>query len=267
MRAAPLLAIVFLAAVLGLLVAASAPARAGTDANLYGYTTSDGGFTPLSDGGSMPLGATVEVHVWADLYSCDPVTVYWGDGTHDTMNFGGSFSETFTHVYASEGTYTIYALDCAGTGGNTATITVGGLGGSLFDPSSPMFLPTFFGLILGVMALGMSLGTPRTAPRGKTGGAATAAQAWQPAPTFQPGIPPSMASHLVSYRDIPVGAPRQNPQIPMRAGEPTDVFADPHCPACGGPLGYVAGGWFCLNPACPLREPKDDPFPRFVHGL
>ena len=130
-----------------------------------------------------------------------------------------------------------------------------------------MFLPTFFGLILGVMALGTSLGTPRTVPRGKTGGVATAAQAWQPARTFQPGIPPSMASHIVSYRDIPVGAPRQDPQIPMRAGEPTVVFADPHCPACGGPLGYVAGGWFCLNPACPLREPKDDPFPRFIHGL
>ncbi len=44
------------------------------------------------------------------------------------------------------------------------------------------------------------------------------------------------------------------------------MFTDPHC-TCGGKLGYVADGWLCMNPACPLREAKNDPFPRFVHGL
>lgn len=267
MRIRPLVAVLFVAAVLAVVLAASAPAKASADVNLYGYRTDGGGFTPLSDGGSMPLGATLEVHAWADLYACDPITVYWEDGTHDTMTFGGSFAKTFTHVYAAEGTYTIYALDCQSVGGNTATVTVGGLGGNVFDPSSAMFLPTFFGLILGLMALGMALGTPRAVGPGKGASAGATSQVWRPTKHLLPGIPGSMATHVVSYRDIPVGAPRQpDPRIPMKPGEPTDVFADPPC-VCGGKLGYVAGGWFCLNPACPMRQPKDDPFPRFIHGL
>ncbi len=88
-----------------------------------------------------------------------------------------------------------------------------------------------------------------------------------PTKHLQPETLPSMSTHVVSYRDIPIGAPRQpDPRIAMRSGEPTDVFTDPHC-TCGGKLGYVADGWLCMNPACPLREAKNDPFPRFVHGL
>ena len=256
-----------LGAVLAGLMALSVPVQASADVNMYGYT-SGGSFTPLDNGGSMPLGATVEVHVWADLYACDPVRVYWGDGTSDSMNFGGSFSETFTHTYSAEGTYTIYALDCANTGGNTATINVGGMGGNLFDPSSAMFVPTSLGLIFGLIALALALGPPRTAGLATPAGAGTPTSSWWHPERFRSFAAPSMSTHSVSYRDIPIGAPQQEPEwIPMKPGEPTDISQTPGCHACHGPLGWVAGGWFCLNPGCPLTHPDHEPFPRIIHGL
>lgn len=268
MRSRALLATLLVVASLAVLVGLTGSARAGADVNMYGYT-SGGSFTPLENGGSMPLGATVEVHVWADLYSCDPIRVFWGDGTFSFMNFGGSFSETFTHTYSAEGTYTIYARDCANAGGNTATITVGGMG-NLFDPSSDMFVPTILGFLFGFIALAMALGAARPpAARGAAGasGAASSSSWWHPE-RFKTFVPHSMAQHWVSYRDIPVGAPPQNPEwIPMRPGEPTDIAQTPHCTRCQGPLGWVAGGWFCMNPQCGLIQEEAGPFPRIVHGL
>ena len=265
MRVPPLVALLVVALALGGLLLLAAPARASADVNLYGYTNG-GSFTPIDSGGSMPLGATLEVHVWADLYACDPITVSWGDGTSSSMNFGGSFSETFTHTYAAEGTYTISAQDCAGQGGQTATVVVGGLG-NVFDPSSAMFVPSVFGPILGLAALGMALGNAGAA--GASGAAASPSDAawWHPE-RFKSFAPPSMSTHWVSYRDIPVGAPPQNPDwIQMRPGTPTNVFETPRCPFCGGPLGWTAGGWFCLNPACPGRQGDASPLGRVVHGL
>ena len=263
MRVHPILALLVVALALGGLLLVAAPARASTDVNLYGYTNG-GSFTMISSGGSMPLGATLEVHVWADLYACDPITVTWGDGSSDSMSFGGSFSETFTHTYAAEGTYTISAVDCGGAGGQTATVVVGGLG-NVLDPSSAMFAPSVFGPILGLAALGMAFGNPRSEdPRGAVAGAPASSKAWWHPERFKTFVPPSMSTHWVSYRDIPVGAPRQDPDwIRMQPGRPPNVFETPRCPACGGELGWVAGGWFCLNPECPLRRQDT----RIVHGL
>jgi hypothetical protein len=65
---------------------------------------------------------------------------------------------------------------------------------------------------------------------------------------------PSMVANLVLYQAIPTGAPQQaDPRIQMKTGKPTDLNQLMTC-MCGGRLGYVAGGWFCLNPACPLRQ-------------
>ncbi len=270
MRPRPVIALLVVALAFGGLLTLAAPARATTDVNMYGYT--DGGsFTPLDSGGSMPLGATVEVHVWADLFSCDPIRVYWGDGSFEFMNFGGSFSETFTHTYAAEGTYTIYARDCSNVGGQTATIVVGGMG-NVFDPSSAMFVPSLFGPILGLAALGMAFGNPRGEDLRDAlndGTHPIPTKDWWHPERFRTFVPPSMSTHWVSYRDIPIGAIRQDPEwIKMQLGKPTDIFQTPKCPFCGvGELGWVAGGWFCLNPACPHRNPPEQPFPRIIHGL
>ncbi|MFA5896170.1 MAG: hypothetical protein WC985_04620 [Thermoplasmata archaeon] len=45
--------------------------------------------------------------------------------------------------------------------GTTKTVTVGGLGGSIFNSSSILFVPTIMGLILGLLAIGLALGTPK----------------------------------------------------------------------------------------------------------
>jgi hypothetical protein len=53
----------------------------------------------------------------------------------------------------------------------------------------------------------------------------------------------------------------------MVEGEPTNLDQPLNCPACKvGTLGFVAGGWFCLNPNCSLRQ-AEQPWPRIVHGL
>jgi len=241
-------AFVLLAAVLPLLLAAP-PARAAADVSIYGYTVG-GSWTPVENGGTIPVGATLEVHVWVDLYSCDPVTVHWGDGATETRSFG-SFMESFEHTYAAAGTYTISASDGCGAG-NTGVIHVGGGGGlGMLDPSSDTFMPTLFGLLLAIMGVILAFGGPKLP---------TAAPPSPPAPNparprrpFVPGVLPSMAMHLVWHSDIPPGAPVQpDPRIPMVPGQQTDVLQRMRCPSCGGNMGYVAEGWFCLNPQCPL---------------
>lgn len=241
-------------ALLGLaaLLIASSPAAA-TSVSLQGYD-SGGGFVPVGDGGSIPVGAILKVRVWADLYSCDPMRVNWGDGTTQTRNYGGSFSGDWYHTYDVAGTYTITASDCQGAT-DVATISVGGGGLALFDPSSDLFIPTFLGLIFGVIGLAAANATPGTQARSRMANPVGSAPAPPPRPRLKPGIPVSMTQHIVSLRDIPDGALRQEPPtIAMRPGEPTDVLQRVTC-SCGAPLGYTAAGWFCTSPTCPLRQP------------
>ncbi|HLE46295.1 MAG TPA: hypothetical protein VI915_04865 [Thermoplasmata archaeon] len=256
-----------LVAVLAALLLASGPARASADVSIQGYDNG-GGFIPVGNGGSIPVGATLEIRVWVDLYACDPVTVRWGDGTTSTHSYGGSFAQTFTHTYDTAGTYTISASEPCGGSGNTGTINVGGGGFAIFDPSSEMFVPTLLGLIFGLMAIAMAFGGPRVPPPKPVDPAAVPPP--RPRPRLAPGIPADMVQHMVSYRDVPVGAPLQpDPRIAIEMGTPTDISQRVHCRTCGGPLGFVAGGWFCLNPQCPLRQPiaPGEPWPRPVHGL
>ncbi len=255
-----LLLLAFLAT---LLVLAAPTARASADVSIQGYD-SGGGFTPIGDGGSMPVGATLEIRVWVDLYACDPVAVNWGDGNIQTQNYGGSFAKTWTHTYAQAGTYRIQAGEPCGGTGTAESVTVGGAG-NLLDPSSPMFPAVAVGAVGGLGALGLAAGATRAAAKPPTtppGGAPPLKPV--PRPHLRPGIPGDWMLHHVSYRDIPVGAPRQPPPtIQMRPGEPTNLNQRMHCPWCGGDLGWVAGGWFCLNPGCTRLQAET----RIVHGL
>ena len=219
----------------------------------------------------MPVGSTLQISVFTSD-QCDPVTVLWGDGASESKVYGGSFAESWQHTYNSTGTYTISASDCGGQG-QTRTVNVQsaglfGGGGGFFDPSNPLFFATIFGIILGLVGLALAAANPRmTVPAPK----------FQPFPIgyssqitptqFLPGpvpqlqapatvldTPADMIQHLVSYRDIPLGAPIQpDPRLKMVPGQTTDISQLMKC-QCGGQLGYVAGGWFCLNPACPLRH-------------
>ncbi len=227
----------------------AAPARAAVDVSIQGYTLG-GSWTPVGNGGTIPLGASLEVRIWGDLYSCDPVTVRWGDGAQETHSFSG-FSMDLEHTYAAAGTYTITASDGCGSG-SPGTIRVGGGGGvSLFDLGDPLFLPQLFGILFAIMGLVLAFNGPRlpAAPPAAPPAPAPA----RPRRPFVPGVLPSMAMHLVWHKDIPPGAPVQpDPRIPMVPGQQTDVLQRMQCPSCGGQLGYVAEGWFCLNPQCPL---------------
>lgn len=219
----------------------------------------------------MPVGSTLRISVFTDLYSCDPVTVYWGDGAVETRTYGGNLVQSWEHMYNATGTYTIRATEPCGDGGATRTVIVANGGLAIFDPSSALFFPTLFGLFLGLGALGMALGKPRVNPK-VSPSASLDPNALRGPPSPVPptpfGTPPSFAANLVSYRDIPPGAPRQpDPRLPMKEGEPTNLDQPLSCPACKvGRLGFVAGGWFCLNPNCPLRH-AEQPWQRIVHGL
>ena len=282
------------------------PAHASADVALNTYTAPDGSKQFISDGGTMPIGSTLQIGVFVSLDSCDPVTVSWGDGASGSRNYGGFLAENWQHTYNSSGTFTISASEPCGSGtGQTRTISVassGGLfgGGGLFDTSGSQFIPTIFGLIFGFIGLVLALANPRIpvsasfdfdkqihqssgspftpTPINPTTITPTEINPVQvdsrliiprtvtptmvvPTPItptgFDPAMTtlPSMVANLVSYSDIPTGAPRQDdPRIKMDPGKATDLNQLVACPTCGGRLGYVAGGWFCLNPACPLRQ-------------
>ena len=157
-----------------------------------------------------------------------------------------------------------FSNEPCGSGGNVRTINVGSGGLAIFNPSGALFLPTVLGLIFGLIAVGLALGKVKPAP-------AKLAAPPPAVPRLVPmnplGTPYSMVANLVSFRDIPVGAPRQeDPRQQFTPGEPTDVTRPPPCPTCRGPMGFAAGGWFCLNPNCPLRQ-HEAPWPRLVHGI
>src|SRR2546426_8301066 len=143
------------------------PANASADVAMNTYTSPDGSRQFIEDGGTMPVGSTLEIGVFVSLDSCDPVTVSWGDGASGTKNYGGSLAENWQHTYNSPGTFTIHASEPCGSGtSQTRTINVassGGLfgGGGLFDTSGSQFIPTIFGLIFGFIGLVLALANPR----------------------------------------------------------------------------------------------------------
>src|SRR2546426_6113954 len=96
------------------------PAHASADVALNTYTAPDGSKQFISDGGTMPIGSTLQIGVFVSLDSCDPVTVSWGDGASGSMNYGGSLAEKLPHTYKSSGTLTINASEpcCSGTAPN-----------------------------------------------------------------------------------------------------------------------------------------------------
>ena len=139
---------------------------------------------------------------------------------------------------------TVFQFTLSGSGTMSGGFGGGGLGP--LDPSNPLFVPTLLSAGFGI-------------------GGIAAANAKPPVPTIQsslpgrpswwkplrPGIPASMAQHVVSLRDIPLGAQRiDQPWIQMQQAKATDPFQKMPCPRCGGTLGYTVAGWFCLNPAC-----------------
>ena len=250
-RSSRLLMFLAVLSVLSLLLSAT-PASAAPSVSIQGYTGS-GGFVPVDDGGTIPVGARLKVRVWTDLYGCDPVTVGWGDGTSETKYYGGAFSLDWYHTYDVEGTYTITAEDCPGAT-DFATISVGAGGFDLFDPSSALFVPTFLGLVLGLLALGLANARPQGPGRRGAMGAPVPVPPPPARPVLKPGVPASMTQHIVSLRDIPHGALRQpQPTIPIRAGHATNVLQRMNC-QCGAPLGYTAAGCFCTSEACGLRN-------------
>ena len=264
MRARLAFGYLVIATLLAILVFAARPAAASADVALNTYLTPDGNRYFIEDGGTMPPGSTLRITVFADLFSCDPVTVNWGDGTTESRTYGGSLAQSWEHMYNATGPYTISATEPCGSGGNVRTINVGSGGLAIFNPSGALFLPTVLGLIFGFIAVGLALGKVKPAP-------ANVAAAPPAVPRLVPinplGTPYSMVANLVSFRDIPVGAPRQeDPRQQFTPGEPTDVTRPPPCPTCRGPMGFAAGGWFCLNPNCPLRQ-QETPWPRVVHGI
>lgn len=269
MRARHALELLIVAFVFAILVLTPRPVAASADVSLVGYQVDGGGFTPIGDGGTMPVGATLEIRVWVDLYSCDPVTVDWGDGTTQAANYGGTFAMNWYHTYNAEGTYTISATEPCGSQGELRTIHVGAGGFAIFDPSGDLFLPTMLGLIFSFLALGLALGKTKPAAANAKGPFANVQPPAAPrrlVPITPLGTPYSMVANLVSFRDIPVGARRQpEPRMQFTPGEPTDIRQAPRC-QCGGTLGFAAGGWFCLNPQCPFIV-REQPWPRIVHGI
>src|SRR5207245_997787 len=157
--------IILLAALPGAGILLAKPASASADVALNTYLTPDGSRYFIEDGGSMPVGSTLRISVFTDLYSCDPVTGYWGDGAVETRTYGGNLVQSWEHAYNATGMYTIRATEPCGDGGATRTVIVGNGGLAIFDPSSALFFPTLFGLFLGLGALGMALGKPRVNPK------------------------------------------------------------------------------------------------------
>jgi hypothetical protein len=238
------------------------PPAAAVSINVQGYT-SGGSFTFADSSTLIPVGATLKIRVWVDLYSCDPVTVDWGDGSPiEQRNYGGSFAGEWTHVYAAEKSYVITATEvlCPGTNVDTLTVTVGS---SLLDPSGPLFMPALVGVVIGLVGVGLANGKapPAGGPRRRVGGPGAGGP---PVPPPRPrlrlleSIPASGVAHLVSLLDIPRRSRLQYPVMrPPRIGivplQPTNVWEEKDCLHGCGKLGYTVAGWFCRNPGCPGR--------------
>src|SRR2546428_7065934 len=116
--------IILLAALLGTGIFLAKPAAAISDVALNAYPTPDGSRYFIEDGGSMPVGSTLRISVFTDLYSCDPVTVYWGDGAVETRTYGGNLVQSWEHMYNATGTYTIRATEPCGNGAPPPTLIV-----------------------------------------------------------------------------------------------------------------------------------------------
>ncbi len=248
-----------------MLVVLAPSVSAAPSININGYDYQ--GSYVFTDGSSpIPVGASVRVRVWVDLYSCDPVTVNWGDGSPtESKNYGGSFAREWEHVYTSEGTYTIVATEgtCPGTSSTSRKVTIGGIGFPL-SPSSPFFVPTLLSVIMAVIGLALAnakINLPRTRPGGKP--------VTEPVPPQKPklrGFTANMTRHMVRLQDVPPGAPMQydplnGPKIEMEFGKPTDINKQVKC-RCGGQLGFTVEGWFCMSHQCPLIGQGSQGFPR-----
>jgi len=277
--ARPLLRGVLLLSVVVFLIVAAGSVRAAPSINVQGYRI-NGSFTFTDGSTPIPVGAELEIRVWMDLGACAFV-VDWGDGSPLESSTGTGFAESFYHTYAADGTYTITVTEdvCPGTSVSTETIIVGGsfLG---LDP----FVVSYIGFLGGIFAIGIANGNPTqkrgggllaATPRGPGGNVGPGVvpppggpQPQAPRRVFQTGIPPSKASHWISLREIPLGAPRQEPpRIPIVPLTPTDVSATSPCQGCSQPLGYTVAGWFCRNPTCQLLQPGNrTAFPQVGQG-
>jgi len=269
------------------------PARASQDGSGFPSITFEsytlgGATTQLGCGGSdcptIPIGATVDIRVWVDLFLCDPVTLYFGatGAGSQTVNFNGAFSEDFYHTYSSAGIYPVKAVasDCnggyyddvqplsVGAAGGGSDSTVPGLPGLDGPLAAPALLATLFGLVALLVALTAGIvGATGSGASGARAGMKRGGSPWGPPPGAtdasrpcpQPhlnGIPYGSSLHIASLFDVPVGAERVDPgRIPFRPGTPTDVFQAPLCDD-GTELVYTCAGWFCPNPACPHRHPS-----------
>lgn len=246
-------------ALLGVTLLAAGSALATPSISVHGYEDS-GGYHPVAEGGAIPNGSTLRLRIYIDLFSCGDVRVGWGDGTPaQTRSYGGALVLDWAHRFNKTGTYGIVATDCSGSDG--ASIRVGGAGGlgafglGPLDPDSDTFVPALVGLVLGLVGLAMANARPPAPPPAAFPHGFARPSWWK---ALQPGIPASRVWHVVSLRDIPLGAPRQpEPRIQMKPGEPTDLLQKQVCPRCGFPLGYTVAGWFCLNPGCPLIGATD----------
>ena len=253
-RPAALLPLLLLAA----LTLSAGTAQAAPSISVHGYEDAGGGYHPVGEGGSIPNGSTLRIRVYIDLYSCGSVRVGWGDGTPaQTRNYGWALVLDWSHQYNKEGTFGIVATDCDGSDGASIRVGGGGLGAfglGPLDPDSALFAPTIIGLVLGLVGLALANARPAVPALPPAPPGSGRPSWWK---SLQPGIPASRAQHVVSLRDIPLGAPRQRePRIEMKPGEPTDPFQKQVC-QCGSPLGYTVAGWFCLNPKCPLIDRAD----------
>ena len=230
------------------------PVRASSvSVSIQAYTENGGSSTRTYDGDTIPVGARLEVRIWFDLYGSDPVTIYWGDGTSDVVIIGVSFAKTVYHTYSTEGTYTIYATEGGGQQSTKQTINVGGTAGgsgSSLDFSGLKIVITIITFVASLGAIASMLQN-FSAKLGTTPGT-NPPSPWRPQQRLRPTISHSMARYLVTYDQVPVGAPVQNPELAVEMGRPTDIHEQPTCTGCSGPLGYHMNGWFCLSPNCSL---------------
>jgi hypothetical protein len=268
-----------------ILVFSAAPTRAQQDASgfpsiIFESYTYGGQTTQLGCGGTdcpaILTGATVDIRVIVDLFSCDPVTIYFGGqgAGSQTVNFGGSFAMDFQHTYTAAGVYPVEAImpTCPGSFSYTAPLSIGGSGspaggyGSFFGSpvNSGLVYPAIVGFWLGLIALIMAASAGSVGPAAGVG-ARGSKLSGPPHPTGKPyipftqphleGLPYLESTHVGSLSDIPPGAQRIDPgRIPFNPGTPTDIGQAPQCPAGCGDLIYTSAGWFSPNPSCPLRN-------------